>query len=53
MTDSELVDNAVREEIEKAKLMAPLHNGGALLGIDAGKEAFDVPHIAVFDTSFH
>jgi len=33
--------------------MAPLHNGGALNGIDAGLAGFKVPHVAVFDTSFH
>ena len=32
--------------------LAPLHNPGAVSGIEAAREEFDVPHVAIFDTAF-
>ncbi len=32
--------------------LAPLHNPGAVAGIEAARAQFDVPHVAVFDTAF-
>ncbi|MGM0608038.1 MAG: acetate/propionate family kinase [Candidatus Muiribacteriota bacterium] len=47
---NEDVENAIRDNIE----LAPLHNPANLTGIKALKEFFpDIPHVGVFDTSFH
>lgn len=52
--DSVLIDDAVEEEIDKLSELAPLHNPANLMGIRAFRELLpDVPHVAVFDTSFH
>ena len=49
-----LVDDAVEAEIADLCTLAPLHNPANLAGIRAARHAFpDVPHVAVFDTSFH
>jgi len=49
-----VVDDAVREEIFELEPLAPLHNAPALRAIeDAGRVFPAVPHVAVFDTSFH
>jgi acetate kinase len=49
-----LVDESVREEIDRLSELAPLHNAPALRGMDeAGARLPDVPHVAVFDTAFH
>ncbi len=49
-----LVDDAVEAQIEDLATLAPLHNPANLQGIRAARHAFPtVPHIAVFDTSFH
>ncbi|HMO10096.1 MAG TPA: acetate kinase [Actinotalea sp.] len=49
-----LVDDRVEAEIEQLATLAPLHNPANLAGIRAARRAFpDVPHVAVFDTSFH
>jgi acetate kinase len=49
-----LIDARVREAIEEAAELAPLHNRAALEGIDAAGRAFpDVPQVACFDTAFH
>jgi len=43
----------VREAIDRATELAPLHNPPALAALDAAQKRFpDVPHVAVFDTSF-
>ena len=48
------IDDAVRASIGELHSIAPLHNAPALAGIDAAARAFpSVPHVAVFDTSFH
>mgnify|MGYP000857683577 CR=1 FL=1 len=49
-----LIDDAVEAKIEELATLAPLHNPAHLQGIRAARHAFpDVPHVAVFDTSFH
>ena len=51
---STLITREVLEDIEHCIPLAPLHNPAHLLGIHAAQEAFpDLPHVAVFDTSFH
>ena len=47
-----LVDDAVVRDIRDLIPLAPLHNPGALAGIQAAQAAFDVPQVAVFDTAF-
>jgi acetate kinase len=52
-TDPVLIDDAVLAEIRELSALAPLHNPGAVAGIEAARERFaDIPHIAVFDTAF-
>lgn len=52
--DSVLVDDEVIHNINALSELAPLHNPQNLMGILAFKELMpDVPHVAVFDTSFH
>lgn len=49
-----IVDDKVEAEIEDLCTLAPLHNPANLAGIRAARHAFgDVPHVVVFDTSFH
>lgn len=49
-----IVDAAVEADIEDLCTLGPLHNPAHLAGIRAARKAFpDVPHVAVFDTSFH
>ena len=49
-----LIDDEVRAELERASELAPLHNRPALEAIDRARaELPTVPHVAVFDTSFH
>ena len=51
---STLIIREVLEDIEHCIPLAPLDNPAHLLGIHAAQEAFpDLPHVAVFDTSFH
>jgi acetate kinase len=54
-TESTLIDNEVRTEIEDCIELAPLHNPANLKGISAAKEIFGpgIPQVAVFDTAFH
>lgn len=52
--DSVLIDDEVKEAIEQAFDLAPLHNPPNLRGIQAAEERLpDIPHVAVFDTAFH
>lgn len=52
--DSVLIDDEVVKEIQKLSELAPLHNPANLMGINAFREQLpDVPHVGVFDTSFH
>jgi acetate kinase len=49
-----IVDDEVRAQISELVALAPLHNAPALEALAAARrELPDVPHIAVFDTSFH
>jgi acetate kinase len=49
-----VVTDRVKADIDDLSALAPLHNPGALQGIEAAQTAFpDVPHVAVFDTAFH
>ncbi len=50
----EIITDAVIAEIEKASVLAPLHNPVNLVGIREAMRLFPkVPHVAVFDTAFH
>ena len=52
--DSVLIDNIVKDAIEQAFDLAPLHNPPNLKGIEAAEERLpNIPHVAVFDTAFH
>lgn len=52
--DSVLIDDVVKDAIEQAFDLAPLHNPPNLKGIEAAEERLpDIPHVAVFDTAFH
>lgn len=49
-----VMDEAVRDEIASLGRLAPLHQAGALAGVDAARQVLpDVPAVACFDTSFH
>lgn len=51
---SVIIDTTVEKAIVDSVLLAPLHNPAALKGYKAFKVLNpNVPHIAVFDTSFH
>jgi acetate kinase len=53
-TASAIVTEEIEGIIEEYYALAPLHNPPNLTGIRAAKQFFpDVPHVAVFDTSFH
>ncbi|HEY5821391.1 MAG TPA: acetate kinase [Propionibacteriaceae bacterium] len=47
-----IIDDAVLNEIRDLIPLAPLHNPGAVAGVEAAQRKFDVPHVAVFDTAF-
>ncbi|MBK1664441.1 acetate kinase [Rhodospirillum rubrum] len=51
---SALITDAALADIEACSALAPLHNPPNLLGIRMARARMpDVPHVAVFDTSFH
>lgn len=51
---SALVTDKVEEQIESLSEFAPLHNPANLMGIRAFRKLLpNIPHVAVFDTSFH
>lgn len=51
---SALVTDKVEEQIESLSELAPLHNPANLMGIRAFRKILpNIPHVAVFDTSFH
>ncbi len=53
-TESTLITEEVLKSIEECIPLAPLHNPANLMGIEAAKKILpDIPHVAVFDTSFH
>lgn len=52
--DSVLIDDVVKDAIEQAFDLAPLHNPPNLKGIEAAEERLPgIPQVAVFDTAFH
>ena len=49
-----VIDDAVLAQIDALSSLAPLHNPAHVSGIKAARHAFPtVPHVAIFDTSFH
>ncbi|PWI48638.1 acetate kinase [Candidatus Heimdallarchaeota archaeon B3_Heim] len=49
-----IIDTKVESEIENLSELAPLHNPANLIGIRACQKMLpDIPHVAIFDTSFH
>ena len=49
-----VIDDEVLAQIGDLSDLAPLHNPAHIQGINAARVQFpDVPHVAVFDTSFH
>ncbi|MCU4162677.1 acetate/propionate family kinase [Carboxylicivirga caseinilyticus] len=51
---SVLIDDVVKQRINKLSELAPLHNPAHIAGIDAMQKLLPkVPQVAVFDTSFH
>lgn len=52
--DAVLIDDEVKEAIQQAFDLAPLHNPPNLKGIAAAEDRLpDIPQVAVFDTAFH
>src|SRR5215216_5461870 len=51
-SDPVILDDAAVREIRDLIPLAPLHNPGAVAGIEAARGQLDVPHVAVFDTAF-
>ncbi|MBB2986014.1 acetate/propionate family kinase [Terracoccus luteus] len=51
-SDPVLVDDEVLSRVRDLVPLAPLHNPGAITGIEAAQEAYHVPQVAVFDTAF-
>jgi len=47
-----VIDDAVLDRIRALSALAPLHNPAAAIGIEAARQHYDVPHVAVFDTAF-
>jgi len=49
-----VLDDAAVAAVRELTPLAPLHNPGALAGIEAARRVLaSVPHVAVFDTAFH
>ena len=48
-----VVDGAVRDALEAAIPLAPLHVPAALELLDAGRRLLDCPHVVCLDTAFH
>ena len=49
-----IVDDTVIQDILDLAEIAPLHNKGAVMGINGVREvAKDIPNVVVFDTAFH
>ena len=48
-----VIDDDVLEGLRELSPLAPLHNPPGIAGIEAAREVLpDVPHVAIFDTSF-
>ncbi len=53
-TEPTPIDDEVLRAIRDLVVLAPLHNPGAIAGIEAARSAMPlVPQVAVFDTAFH
>lgn len=53
-TQPVIIDDTVIEAIRELALLAPLHITANLAGVEAARSHLpDVPHVAVFDTTFH
>jgi acetate kinase len=53
-SEAVVIDDAVLDEIDALSPLAPLHNPVNVTGIREARRVFpSVPHVAVFDTSFH
>ncbi|MDA3891067.1 MAG: acetate kinase [Salinivirgaceae bacterium] len=53
-TKSVIIDESVKQKIDKLSDLAPLHNPAHLAGINSMEKVLpNVPQVAVFDTSFH
>ena len=52
---SVIVTDKVKKDIDELAELAPLHNKGALQGIEAATALFgtDIPQVVTFDTAFH
>lgn len=49
-----LIDDPIREQLQRASVFAPLHTPAALAVIDQARSHFsNLPHVACFDTGFH
>lgn len=54
ITASTLITEDIKEKIQEASDIAPLHNPAALAAIEACEELLSgIPQVGVFDTSFH
>ncbi|SDT43795.1 acetate kinase [Friedmanniella luteola] len=51
-SDPVVLTDAVVDQIRDLSPLAPLHNPGAVAGIEAARARLAVPHVAVFDTAF-
>ena len=52
--DPVVLDDDAVAAIEQLALLAPLHTGANIAGIQAARTHLpDIPHVAVFDTAFH
>jgi acetate kinase len=51
-SDPTIIDDDVLNEIKDLIPLAPLHNPGAVSGIEAARAEFEVPHVAIFYTAF-
>ncbi|HET8988067.1 MAG TPA: acetate kinase [Humibacillus sp.] len=47
-----VIDDDAVARIKALSPLAPLHNPAAVTGIEAARQYFAVPHVAVFDTAF-
>ena len=53
-TDTQVIDDAVKEKIKKLFPLAPLHNPPNYVGIEVAEKIFSTAkQVAVFDTAFH
>ena len=52
-SESVIIDEDVINNIKSLTKFGPLHHPGEIAGIEAMKEALNVPMVAVFDTAFH